>query len=122
MSTATRSAPNYAAHPMSTATPTPGPWHVDHPYGEPGTYVSAANTALVARVFPAAIAAEREANARLIAAAPSLLNGCNALLGLIDLVSGRDDMPAAIKEALRDNHRINEARAAIKMATVQSQG
>src|SRR5688572_10620114 len=32
------------------------------------------------------------ANARLIAAAPDLLNGCRALLGLIQLISSRDDI------------------------------
>lgn len=56
---------------------------------------------------------EVEANARLVAAAPDLLDGCNALLGLIQLVCDRDDMPAAIREALTTSHRVDEARAAL---------
>jgi hypothetical protein len=60
---------------------------------------------------------ETIANARLIAAAPDLLNGCRALLGLVQLVSGRDDLPADLREALRSNHRIAEAEAAIAKAT-----
>ena len=47
--------------------------------------------------------------ARLIAAAPDLLNGCNALLGLLQLVCGRDDMPAGVREALTNSHRVVEA-------------
>ncbi len=45
-----------------------------------------------------------------------LLNGCNALLGLIQLVCARDDMPTAIMGVLQNNHRIAEARAAIARA------
>ena len=58
-----------------------------------------------------------EEHTRLLAAAPALLDGCNALLGLIQLVSGRDDMPTAIREALTTSHRVAEAKAAIARAT-----
>lgn len=54
---------------------------------------------------------------RLAAASPDLLNGCNALLGLIQLVCGRDDMPPAIREALLSSHRIDEANDAVINAT-----
>lgn len=57
------------------------------------------------------------ANARLIAAAPDLVDGINALLGLIQLVSARADMPPQIQEALRVSHRVEEARAALAKAT-----
>lgn len=63
---------------------------------------------------------EQEANAHLIAAAPELLDGCNALLGLIQLVCDRDDMPAAIREALTTSHRVEEANGAIAKAEGRS--
>lgn len=49
---------------------------------------------------------EAEANAYLIAAAPQLFDACNAILGLLQLVCGRDDIPAHIRELLLHNHRV----------------
>ena len=46
-----------------------------------------------------------------------LVDGCNAVLGLVQLVCGRDDMPPAIKEALETSHRVEEALAAVEKAT-----
>lgn len=43
-----------------------------------------------------------------------LVNGINALLGLIQLVGNRDDIPAEVKAALTNSHRLDEARAALK--------
>lgn len=60
---------------------------------------------------------EQRANATLIAAAPDLLSGCNALLGLLTLISGRRDCPPEIAAALRASHRIDEANEAITKAT-----
>ncbi len=60
---------------------------------------------------------ENRANARLIAAAPDLLDGCNALLGLIQLIESRDDLPPTLRQALVGNHRVEEALAAIRKAT-----
>ena len=57
-----------------------------------------------------------EANAHLVAAAPDLLNGCRALLGLLQLISGRDDVSDDLREVLRTNHRVEEAEAAIAKA------
>jgi hypothetical protein len=54
-----------------------------------------------------------QANARLIAAAPDLYEVCNGLLGLLQLIAGRDDCPAAILEVLDTNHRVIDARAAL---------
>jgi hypothetical protein len=54
--------------------------------------------------------------ARLTLAAPELLHGCNAMLGLIQLIRGRDDLPAELRDVLRSNHRIAEAEAAVAMA------
>jgi hypothetical protein len=45
-----------------------------------------------------------------------LVNGCNALLGLLQLVCARDDLPADIARALTTSHRIEEARAALAKA------
>ena len=58
-------------------------------------------------------------DAPIIAAAPDLVNGINALLGLLQLVCMRDDMPAGIKDALQTSHRVDEAKAALAKA-VQS--
>lgn len=60
---------------------TPGPWYVEQPYGEPGIYVAATiNTGLIAKLFPQDghlfnrdTKVSEAANARLIAAAPELL-------------------------------------------------
>lgn len=49
-----------------------------------------------------------------MAAAPELLDGCNALLGLIQLWQGRGDAPEWLKNS--ESHRIEEARAAIAKA------
>jgi hypothetical protein len=56
------------------------------------------------------------ANAHLISAAPDLYGGCNALIGLIQLVCGRDDMPREIKDALLLSHRMTEALEALAKA------
>lgn len=48
--------------------------------------------------------------------APTLLNGCNALLGLLKLIAGRDDINDEVRAALTSGHRIDEARAAIALA------
>jgi hypothetical protein len=62
---------------------------------------------------PAAPGLERaKANARLIAAAPDLDNGCGALLGLIDLILNHAALTPVLRDVLTNNHRIAEARAA----------
>ena len=58
-----------------------------------------------------------EANAQLVAAAPDLLNGCRALLGLLQLITCRDDISPELEEVLRGNHRVAEAQSAIEKAT-----
>ncbi len=54
---------------------TPAPWNVERPYGEPGVYVGGPDTSLVAKVWH-----DNEANARLIAAAPNLLESLESVL------------------------------------------
>lgn len=55
---------------------------------------------------------------RLLADRAALLNGCNALLGLLTLIASRDDLSAHLRSALeaQETHRIGEARAAIAKA------
>lgn len=62
-------------------------------------------------------AEQKSANVRLAAAAPQLLDACHALLGLLQLVAGRDDVNDAVRAALTISHRIDDARAAIAAAT-----
>lgn len=63
------------------------------------------------------LADEEGANGRMMAAAPDLYNGVNALLGLVQIIAGRDDVPSDIRRIFESgNHRIEEARAAILKA------
>ena len=55
----------------------PGPWNTERPYGEPGLYVADAETGLVARM--ATSNPNADADARLIAAAPALLDALDVL-------------------------------------------
>ena len=63
---------------MSAPGFTPGPWHTERPFGEPGLYVAAKSSALVAKVYEERDVAEQrlgvtaDANAALLAAAPDL--------------------------------------------------
>lgn len=77
---------------------------------------------LLAKMFPAerpltdlerAQGALRDARDRLA----HLPRTSNAMLGLIQLVSGRDDLTPELREVFRTNHRIGEAQAAIAKAT-----
>lgn len=65
---------------------------------------------------PDAPIAIEPADAALVAAAPDLLDGCRALLGLLTLLDARDDLPADVRTAIRDSHRVEEAQAAIAKA------
>lgn len=58
-----------------------------------------------------------EASRRAHASESRLKDGCNALLGLLQLVAARSDCPPEIMEALTISHRIDEARAALSQAT-----
>ncbi len=55
-------------------------------------------------------------SAALIDAAPILLNGCNAMIGLATLLLERDDLPPGVREALSSSHRLEEAKAAVRLA------
>ena len=68
---------------MNESKHTPGPWAVEHPYGEPGIYVTGANprlsNPLICKLVDQARTPEGAANARLIAAAPELLVALKAI-------------------------------------------
>ncbi len=102
---------------MSTTKYTPGPWNVEHPYGESGVYIAGPHTEIIAQVWnqtrlPASAENATEANARVLAAAPEMLT----ILRLIDDLWGVSDaaceaspeMPAA------------RVRAILRKAEVQS--
>ncbi len=102
---------------------TPGPWRVGganrnvvygtEPEYRPSLVVAHCNH--TGEVPPEVDAA----NAHLIAAAPSLYDGCNALIGLIQLVCSRDDIHPEIQKALLTSHRFAEACAAVAKADGQ---
>lgn len=60
------------------------------------------------------VTARTERRARLIAASSDLYDGCNALLGLLQLIENRCD--AELLEIIRTNHRVDEAKAAVAKA------
>lgn len=97
---------------------TPGPWNVEHPYGEPGVYVTGPNTGLIAKLYmpdagmhvadkPVTI----DANARLIAAAPDLLAIAQRWM---EWATG-PVVPIAVRMSIQE-----DTRAAIAKATSQS--
>jgi hypothetical protein len=88
---------------------TPGPWRAVF------FDVLCADGAVVCtpKMPPSGHYSEALANARLLAAAPDLYDGCNALLGLLQLVCGRSDVPPEIKAILETSHRGREALAAV---------
>lgn len=90
---------------------TPGPWtvkrHVDSVTGEPYKTLYESHIAVepdVCAVWAPPQNAEREANARLIAAAPAMLEALRRIVGYMDAHSGRVSVvrhfaAEAIKEA-----------------------
>ena len=87
---------------------TPGPWNVEHPFGEPGVYVVAKSTALIAKVYPADgewVVDQRtstKANARLIAAAPRMLAELKMLRNEYDAEAIDEHSMERIAAILRD--------------------
>lgn len=84
----------------TTSAHTPGPWNVSEPTG---AYIQSPAGGIAALTYGA-----READARLIAAAPDLLAALTALVWQMDRM---DDLPDEIEQMLA------EARAAITKAT-----
>ena len=71
---------------------TPGPWYIEHPYDEPGTYIGGPNTELVAKVY-------NEDDAALIAAAPDLLRSLEFLTTAAELEPAMSIYRAHIQQA-----------------------
>lgn len=99
---------------------TPGPWKVDHPFlsivGLRGTRpVHIADVKTRGPALPGHQIPENEgaANARLIAAAPKLLEMLERLLGELSYVHETGDVRDSIRNA---TEHMNEARAAIAEA------
>jgi hypothetical protein len=117
---------------MSAPQFTPGPWQSKHDYTVEGATTIIANVdgesfsdGTTTHTYDFIATCEDEygerlpnaqANARLICAAPDLFDGCNAMLGLAQLLLGRDDLPAEVREALTTSHRIRDAEAAVAKA------
>ena len=91
--------------------------HTAQPWAIMGRSICAGDATIAdMRVWDGGSSAEQRANARLIAAAPDLLDGCKALLGLLQLVCARDDVPPSLAAEINANHRAISARAAIARA------
>ena len=86
---------------------TPGPWHVDDEHGS----LVIRNGGLVADIGPA----NKEANAKLIAASPRLLDALRDLIQWADAVIGEPDK--AMGEQTYGNKVIKAAVAAIEAAS-----
>ena len=122
---------------MSGTKPTPGPWHqswdfrllgngsdlrvVANACGPQHVCMKGARIADSDTVVPDKATMEKVyADASLIVRAVNchadLVDGCNALLGLLQLLCARDDAPAWLKDAFETSHRVTEARAILSRA------
>lgn len=116
---------------MSDTKPTPGPWWVDETSYEHlevltddhRQYVIATAADLrdyatgndaIDAITVAALDGESRANARLIAAAPDLLEACEALLSAVDLDSGRS--MRTIADAMAGLRGLENAKRAVAKA------
>lgn len=95
---------------------TPGPWHVEEPFGEPGTYIAVTfpgfSPGLVCRMIDQARTPEGKANARLIAAAPDLLAALESLHAVHRAFSSADNWTSFD----------DDARAAAEAAIAKARG
>lgn len=94
---------------MSNAQHTPGPWVWQH--WPDGTHTVAQSSTLgtIATIFPGPQEEEQAANARLIAAAPELLEALTWAVRFIDTYASKAAGPATPE--------VNKCRAAIAKAT-----
>lgn len=103
---------------------TPGPWvsKTDPRTGDNG--IKADGTGVFAEAFSDIrfggenARAEALANARLIAAAPTMADAIKGLIGLCQLLRNRDDCPTEIRQALTHNHRLIAAYEALSAAGI----
>ena len=77
---------------------TPGPWKACFPVGNP-PFVGDEGTVIIQKVGPLGNRPIAQANARLIAAAPTMLNALRAIVKLLD-GSRAKDIPGALMVAV----------------------
>lgn len=87
---------------------TPGPWHVGYSHNQEKSIFNESSSACVCIVEPLLNQKETEANAKLIAAAPELLEILQNIMEYAEIT----DLPKSIKSFL-----IGETAEAIKKAT-----
>lgn len=109
--------------------PTPGPWTADIEIIPPMRefHIYSRDHRTVARYLAyddykhealnTALPIEVKANAYLLAASWDLYDGCNALLGLLQLIRYRDDVSHELAEIIRTSNRVN----AVEQAVVKAQ-
>lgn len=100
---------------VDTSKHTPGPWHVHHPFSQRSESVETevwAGTTPVAQVTNLyATREQREANARLIAAAPLMLAALERIIAAYD-GSNPSDLPPHVTMALFEGiEAIDQAKA-----------
>lgn len=90
---------------------TPAPWYVEHPFNEPGIYITSHSTALISKVYDHASCSdtpremreqneqEAEANARLISASPELFEALESMMSFINY----DKLPGPIEREQAEN-------------------
>jgi hypothetical protein len=117
-----------ASKSTGTSQPTPGPWRLDESHEiDDGLYVKADGRtdyicSLGASVWDSSaqcgmLTAEDEANGQLIVLAcnnhADLLDAVKGLLGLVQIITFRDDLPADLAASLKDNPRYRDADALV---------
>lgn len=115
---------------MADLSYTPGPWALhEAEYPDAGGYIppqvfSEADPDTPEFICTMAVrdGITETANGLLVAAAPELLDGCNALLGLVQLISSRADLSEDIKLILLESHRTKEAIDAVAKAEGRPNG
>lgn len=110
---------------------TQGPWEAEHHKSEPPSaaddpgYWTIDGRVLADKFGPVADTLNRHhcispdedrANAKLMAAAPELLDACNGLLGLLMLIENRCDVE--LLNIIRTNHRVAYALTVTTKATI----
>lgn len=98
-----------------SAAHTPGPWRLNN-FGERPQSINGVNGAVPICSFNTKLydrdRPQARANARLIAAAPELLDALNGLYGLLQLFAARSDVPSEVKN-FTTNHRAVDALAVL---------
>lgn len=95
---------------------TPGPWRIETRSGSQVIEADDRDNWICWAGYVDADDPPSIGNARLISAAPDLLEVCVGLLGLLQLIGSRSDVCDDIRHATTNNHRVLAAQAAIAKA------